>query len=82
MGGEKALDWLVLEYLQGLGARDAWSPPNPSAATTCTRKGVTCYELRGRKGTYHLQVLQNEHQKSIVSRLLIPDIQQLVYWTV
>ena len=33
--------WLVLQHLRGLGARDAWSAPYPSAANTCTRKEVT-----------------------------------------
>ena len=50
--------WLVLHHLRGLGARDAWSAPCPSAANACTQKGVTCYELRDRKGTYYFHVLQ------------------------
>ena len=30
--------WVVLQHIRGLGARDAWSAPYPSAVNTCTRK--------------------------------------------
>ena len=73
--------WFILQHLRGLGTRDAWSAPDPSRANTCTRKGVTCYELRDRKGTYYLQVLP-KYQDRLVSRIMIPGIQQLVYLAV